>query len=483
MRRRTLLSGLFAIPFFNGLPGGTASASQRRLQDTLVMMPRHELQLWVVEQIRSGRLNKAQLIKALLGAGVSHIEPRPVGFKYHAVLMVDAARRLALAADGPAAWIPLLWNVDYFKHSQRRSLNQSGWTLQPQVGELPDLSRAAQAYTTAMSNGHWEFADPAISRLARSGSLYQAYEAMLLWAIRDFSAIGHKVILLSGVFRCLEYCGWRDSETILRGTAYALLADSRPADSAPRWWQLDYLPNRQLSAQLSGQMFDRAASEQNTLALLQAIRQGTGRSAVELGGEQLQQGGAVQGVWDSVFLAAAETVMNRPTIPVLHCVTVSHGLFSLWQRTANPVLRRLIPLQAISYVARMREQYGGGDPADLVITDFPRQHSSAVLPERLLDQLGDALGYDPSRARQILQRYPVEQYWWPLKQRLNTWLLYKANKAHDFKFGAAVLETVEWLSPSWRTPYLAGCSRLLMGSKMPDSVEGQRLDEWLGVAG
>ena len=92
-------------------------------------MPRNQLQLWVVDQIRQGRLAKAELLKALLSAGVSHIEPRPVGFKYHAVMMVDAARRLSAQATGPEGWIPLLWNVDYFKHSQARSQAISGWAL------------------------------------------------------------------------------------------------------------------------------------------------------------------------------------------------------------------------------------------------------------------------------------------------------------------------------------------------------------------
>ena len=77
MKRRTLLSGLLASLFLAGFTDASTVSSARTLHNTLISLPRNQLQLWVVEQIRAGRLNKAQLIKALLSAGVSQIEPRP----------------------------------------------------------------------------------------------------------------------------------------------------------------------------------------------------------------------------------------------------------------------------------------------------------------------------------------------------------------------------------------------------------------------
>lgn len=481
MKRRTLLSGLLASPFLAGLASASSVSTEQDLHNTLVTLPRNQLQLWVVEQIRQARLSKPQLIKALLSAGVSHIEPRPVGFKYHAVLMVDAARRLALNADGIASWIPLLWNVDYFKHSQARSRNISGWMLEESQNELPDLSPAIESFAEGMQLKSWQQVDSAITRLARSGSLHGVFELMLPWAIRDFHSIGHKVILLSGVFRCLEYCGWRDSETILRGTAFALLADGNvAADRRDGWWTEDYQPNLVLSEALPERMFQGEASAAVTAELLTTIRSGDVRRATEAGAMQLRQGAVIQSVWDAVFLAAADAVMNRPTIPMLHCVTVSHGFYSLWQRTGNPVLRRLIPLQAISYVARMKGERREGSWNGLDILHYRERNSVDAAPHELHQKLGSELGYDPQQARSVLQQYPLDQHWWLLKRQLNNWLLYKANKAHDFKYGAAVLETIEWLSPNWRNAYLVACSRLLMGSNMPDSVEGQKIEEWLG---
>lgn len=481
MKRRTLLTGLVASPLVGFMPAVTAG-EQAVLVARLVNTPREQLTGWVVEEIKSGRLRKPALIKALLAAGVSHIEPRPVGFKYHAVLMVDAARRLSIQGEGVASWIPLLWNVDYFKHSQARNRNLSGWVLGATQEGLPPLSEAATLYQQGMKDRIWLQADRAITRLARSGSMHQVFALMLAWAVRDFHSIGHKAILLAGVCRSLEYSGWRDSEMILRGVTYALLADGNlSADTQNNWWEQDYPANLKLARDIPDHSFRPGADSSGTRALLGSLR----ADGVELNRqrviERLNRGMPLQALWDAVFLAAADSVMNRPTIPMLHTVTVTHALYSLWQRAADPVLRRVIPLQAVSYVVQMKQQRGEGGWNGLDILDFSAEPSTERSTLPLIEKIGESLGYAPQDARLLLQSYPMEA--WPqLKQQLNRWLLYKSNKAHDFKYGAAVLETVGWLSPEWRVPYLAAASRLLMGLNMPDSVEGQKIEQWLGSA-
>lgn len=481
MKRRTMVTGLLSTPFWAYLPNATATSQQADLVSVLVNTPRTTLTADVVQQIRNGRIRKQALIKALLSAGVSHIEPRPVGFKYHAVLMVDAARRLSLQAEGIASWIPILWNVDYFKHSQARSLRISGWTLEDANAQLPLIGQAPDLFTQSMQAKQWQKADQAITRMARSGSMYAAYELMLEWAVKDFHSIGHKAILLSGVWRCLEYSGWDGSETILRGVTYALLADGNvTADKEKGWWEKDYSENLRLTHKIPGSAFLPAAPEKDTEHLLKKVRQLDARSSSELVAERLQQGLPMQCVWDAVFLAAADAVMNRPNIPMLHCITVSHALYSLWQRTANTTMRRVIPLQALNYVVQMKQQRTDGEWNNLDILDLKMKSPASTPLKEQLEQLGNAIGTDHIEARDRLRQYPLNDGWWTLKQQLNSWLLSKSNKAHDFKYGAAVLETVEWLSPGWRTPYIAACSRLLMGENMPDSSESQKIDEWLG---
>ena len=481
MKRRTVVTGLLSTPFWAYLPNTSAASQHVDLVSALVKTPRSTLTNDVVQQIRSGRIRKPALIKALLSAGVAHIEPRPVGFKYHAVLMVDAARRLSLQAEGIASWIPILWNVDYFKHSQARSLRQSDWKLENASVHLPLIGQAPDLFTRSMQAKQWQDADQAITRMARSGSMYSAFELMLEWAVKDFHSIGHKAILLSGVTRCLEYSGWEDSETILRGVTYALLADGNvTSDQDKGWWEKDYPENLRLAYRIPGSAFLPAAPEKDTERLLKRIRELDARTSSGLVAELLQQGLPMQCVWDAVFLAAAEAVINRPNIPMLHCVTVSHALYSLWQRTTNATMRRVIPLQAVSYVVQMKQQRTDGEWNNLDILDLKAEPPASTTLSEQLEQLGSAIGTDHTEARALLRRYPLNDGWWTLKQQLNSWLLSKSNKAHDFKYGAAVLETVEWLTPSWRTPYLAACSRLLMGGNMPDSSEGQKIDEWLG---
>lgn len=481
MKRRTVVTGLLSTPFWAYLPNANARSQHTDLVSMLVNTPRDKLTAEVVQQIRHGRIRKPELIKALLSAGVSHIEPRPVGFKYHAVLMIDAARRLSLHAEGIANWVPILWNVDYFKHSQARSLQQSDWQLEKASTQLPLLGQAPDLFTRSMKEKEWFEADQAITRMARSGSMYAVFELLLEWAIRDFHSIGHKAILLSGVWRCLEYSGWHESETILRGVTYALLADGNlSADQEMGWWEKDYPENLRLAYHVPGSAFLPGAPEKDTERLLKRLRLLDARASSDLVTGLLQQGLSMQCVWDTVFLAAAEAVINRPNIPMLHCVTVTHALYSLWQRTANATMRRVIPLQAISYVAQMKQQRSEGEWNDLDILNLKAESPASAPLKDQLEQLGDTIGTAHIDARELLRRYPLANDWWTLRQQLNSWLLSKSNKAHDFKYGAAVLETVEWLSPHWRTPYLAACSRLLMGANMPDSNEGRNINAWLG---
>lgn len=483
MKRRTVVTGLLSTPILAYLLPLRAENQRDELVSTLVNIPRNKLQPWVVKQIREGRLRKPELIKALLSAGVSHIEPRPVGFKYHAVLMVDAARRMSLQAEGIANWIPILWNVDYFKHSQARSRNISDWHLEDARGDLPTLSEAPALYTQGMRSQTWLQADTAITRLARSGSMHQVFELMLEWAVRDFHSIGHKAILFAGVWRSLEYSGWRESETILRGMTYALLADGNvSADQEDGWWTRDYPENILLSEKITDVAFVPGSKPADTEALVDVMRKRDSRYCSEFAVEQITKGMNIQALWDAVFLTAADNVMNRPHIPMLHCITVSHALHSLWQRTANPMMRRVIPLQAISYVVQMKQQRASGGWNDLDVLALRPEAKSGAGKGNQFEELGESIGYAPDDARTLIRAYPLKGDWWRLKQQLNTWLLYKSNKAHDFKYGAAVLETMEWLSPEWRTPYLAACSRLLMGSSMPNSIEGQQIETWLGGA-
>ncbi|MGC6565562.1 MAG: twin-arginine translocation signal domain-containing protein, partial [Akkermansiaceae bacterium] len=60
----------------------------RLIEDT----PRDRLLEEVATRIKSGKLRYQQVLAALLLAGVRNVQPRPaVGFKFHAVLVVNSA--------------------------------------------------------------------------------------------------------------------------------------------------------------------------------------------------------------------------------------------------------------------------------------------------------------------------------------------------------------------------------------------------------
>ena len=115
-----------------------------------------------------------------------------------------------------------------------------------------------------------------------------------------------------------------------------------------------------LSEKITEVAFIPGSKPSDTEALVDVMRKRDSRYCSEFAVEQIAKGMNIQALWDAVFLTAADSVMNRPNIPMLHCITVSHALHSLWQRTSNPTMRRVIPLQAISYVVQMKQQRASG---------------------------------------------------------------------------------------------------------------------------
>ena len=71
-------------------------------------MPRDRvLEEEVTRRVKHG-LNYRELLTALLLAGVRNIQPRPVGYKFHAVLVVNSAHPASsLAYPDTDRWLPI----------------------------------------------------------------------------------------------------------------------------------------------------------------------------------------------------------------------------------------------------------------------------------------------------------------------------------------------------------------------------------------
>ena len=103
-------------------------------------------------------------------AGVRGIKPRPVGFQFHAVLVVNSAHLASLASSDNDRWLPLFWSIDNFKKSQLTNKNQNDGWMMPAVDEakIPTATSARQRFIDAMDNWDDEGADRAVTALARS---------------------------------------------------------------------------------------------------------------------------------------------------------------------------------------------------------------------------------------------------------------------------------------------------------------------------
>src|SRR5437879_11207586 len=158
------VAGLADLAFVNHLPA--VSADQARVERNKVLFnsdieplvrliedtPRSKLFDAVAEQMRKG-VGYQQLLTGLFLAGVRGIQPRPVGFKFHAVLVVNSAHLASQAMPDRERWLPLFWALDNFKSSQARNQQEGGWSMAPvEEGKLPPSSQAKQRFVEAMEN-------------------------------------------------------------------------------------------------------------------------------------------------------------------------------------------------------------------------------------------------------------------------------------------------------------------------------------------
>src|SRR6266567_2064717 len=130
--------------------------------------PRERLLEEVGLRIRRG-LTYREVVAALLLAGVRNIQPRPVGFKFHAVLVVNSAHLASISSIESDRWLPIFWALDYFKSAQADDAREHDWTMAPlDESKVPPSHKAKQAFTDAMDNWDEAAADLAVAGLVRT---------------------------------------------------------------------------------------------------------------------------------------------------------------------------------------------------------------------------------------------------------------------------------------------------------------------------
>jgi hypothetical protein len=420
--------------------------------------PRERLMEVIAERVRQG-LSYQELLAGLLLAGVKNVEPRPqVGFKFHAVLVVNSAHLASLASPDEHRWLPIFWALDHYKSAEARDVEERGDWVLPAVREsgVPAPHEALPMFRSAMDNWDEGQADVAVAQLARTAGANEVYEAFFRYGARDFRSIGHKAIYVANSWRTLQCIGWQHAEPILRSLAYALLMHegSNPAerdDDTDRPFRENEERLAQIRSDWRSGVVDSSATEQ----MLQVLRQGSNTDACELVVELLNRGVAAQSIWDALHVAGGEYLMQQTGIVALHAVTTANALRYAYETTANDETRRLMLLQCAAFLPMFRASMESrGELAKVSIESLNEAEAPATEPT--LDEIFSQLGSDRLAAcRQtrhwLMQRTNPQE----LIAAARTLVFLKGNDAHDYKFSSAVLEDCGQISPGWREIYLA----------------------------
>jgi hypothetical protein len=446
----------------------------------------------LIEETRRDRLIEAvarrvkdgtsyqELMAAVMLAGVRGIQPRPVGFKFHAVLVINSAHQASIAARDQDRWLPLFWAIDNFKGSQERNSREGDWRMAPvEEGRLPAATQAGTRFREAMDNWDVTAADTAIAAWARSGGANEIYEAMWRYGARDFRDIGHKAIYVANSFRTLQTIGWRHAEPILRSLAFALLdhEGTNPARRdapADRPWRDNIERVRRIR---EGWQRGRVSREA-TVGLVEALREANPSDASQRVLTMLNDEVDPASVWDGLFLRAGECLMQQPGIVGLHTVTTMNALYFAYHNSANDETRRMMMLQGAAYLVLFREAMAGrgmvhGDRRlDRIEPQETTGRGAAAIEEIFTDANRDRM-VAARKTLNLLVDEPDQMN--ALMTQARRLIFSKGNDSHDYKFSSACLEDFFHTTNGVRNRFLASGMFYLKGAGGADTPLYRRI--------
>jgi hypothetical protein len=474
------------------LPGlRSVSAAEARLSEGVVQLrPEIEPLVQLIENTERGKLleeigrrirnglSYREVLAALLLAGVRNVEPRPaVGFKFHAVLVVNSAHIASLAAPDQDRWLPILWAIDEFKSSQARDVEEGNWTMPPvDESRIPVGSALRDSFHKSMTNWDEGLADVSAAGVARQFGAGETLELFAAYAARDFRSIGHKPIFLANAWRTLQTIGWEHAEPILRSLAYAMLnhnGEPNPAgnDLAPdRSWKANSALMVNVRADWEhGRVDDGAVRE-----LLAVLHTGTPEEAARSVVEQLNSGIGPQSIFNSLHLAAGELLMRQSGIVSLHASTTTNAMRFLFDHVSTPSTRLALLLQNAAFLPQFREamKSRGSVSADRILDLEPAENPAAITLEAIFNDVGKSR---ISAGRQVLSWLNAGNAAGSLADAARRLVFLKGNDSHDYKFSSAVLEDCLKLTPEYRNRFLAASTWMLKGSSFPTNSLVERI--------
>ncbi len=445
----------------------------RLLEET----PRARLLEEVAARIQRGTTYR-EVLTALLLAGVRNVQPRPsVGFKFHAVLVVNSAHLASLSSPDADRWLPIFWALDYFRTPRpRTSARTTGrwprWTKRPCRPRRRPAGHSCTRWNAGMKR---QPTRPSLGWRASAGA-NEIYEMFFGLGARDFRAIGHKAIFVANSYRTLQCIGWQHAEPVLRSLAYALLQheEGNPADRdapADRPGRRNEMLAQQFPASWQGGRCDDAA----TADLLSTLRQGSDEDASRQVVELVKRGVAPQSLWDALFAGAGELLMRQPGIVALHAVTSTNALHHAFRVSSRDHNRRLLLLQNAAFLVLFREALGGrGQVGTARIDQLEPLATAEKGPGAIEEIFADASRDRAHAARKTLTYLRESTDAVPLIHAARRLVFLKGDDPHDYKFSSAVLEDYDHASPGWRDRFLAASLYLLPGSGEKDNQLVQR---------
>jgi hypothetical protein len=466
---KTTLSGAALAGLFPRV-----SAAQMRLDprsvrwgsgiDPLVKLiedtPREKLVEEMAVRVRKG-LAYNETLAALFVAGVRNVQPRPVGFKFHAVLAINAAHQASLSGPDTERWLPIFWALDNFKVSQAEEKKKTGWTQGAiEESKVPSADKARKAFIDAIESWDVEGVDGPIVSLARNAGSHEVFELFCRYGMRDFRDIGHKAIFVAGAWRLLQVIGWQHAEPVLRSVAQALqyYTGENPAKSnqdADRPWKFNESVVEQIPASWRDGKLDEAAAKDVFTMCRTADSEALSKKAVDL----LKAGVSPRSIWDAIFPASGEILMRRAGILSIHAFTTLNALRYCYESSANDQTRRMALLQAVAFVPLFRGKIDKELKLDQV------EPEAATLEQVFVDVSKDKM----SASKKVLGYLKDGGDAKALMDEARRLIFVKGMDAHDYKFSSAVLEDYAQISPGWRDRFLAASVHHLKGSQSPDN--------------
>ena len=441
--------------------------------------PRQRLLEEIGSRIRSG-LSYREVLAALFLAGVRNVEPYPnVGFKFHAVLVVNAAHVASMSSPDSDRWLPILWALDEFKGSQARDVTEGNWTMSPvDENSVPTSEKVRDEFHQSMQQWDVAKADVACAGVARFLGATEVLELFASYAARDFRSIGHKVIYLANAWRTLQTIGWEHSEPILRSLAYAMLnhnGEPNPAtsDLAPdRSWKI----NQQLASNIRDGWETGSIDAGATMELLTLLRTGTAEDAAKSVVELLNRSVAPQSVLDALHLAAGELLMRQSGIVALHAMTTTNARRFLFDTVSSQLTRKLLLLQSASFVAQFRDAMAARGKIGEARIDQLAATGDTTAASSSVDAIFASVGQNSQQAAQgVMNFLSAGQDASSLMNAARRLIFLKGTDSHDYKFSTAALEDFAKISPALRNQFLASSMFNLKGSGAADNKLVERI--------